>query len=172
LVIAWHLGERDRVNTEDVVSKIRWAMVPGWFYLITDSPQACHRAIDVGMYDRANQSQVVMLFSNRLDRGSDSYSPAKFICLKKGAAIGMPDLDRAGTSHLERRNGTLRQPCKGLTRLTYAFSKTWDSLHAALPLHHAHHNFCRIHSSLRITPAMVAAIPDRIGGIQDLISTL
>src|SRR4051794_36603020 len=50
--------------------------------------------------------------------------------------------------------GTLRQWCKRLTRLTYAFSKKWENLRAALALHFAHYNFCRIHSSLRLTPAM------------------
>jgi hypothetical protein len=48
---------------------------------------------------------------------------------------GDPDLDRDGTSHAERKNGTLSQWCKRLTRLTYAFSKKWDNLDAALALH-------------------------------------
>jgi hypothetical protein len=41
--------------------------------------------------------------------------------------------------------------CKRLTRLTYAFSKKWDNLKAALALHFAHYNFCRVHGSLRVT---------------------
>jgi transposase-like protein/IS1 family transposase len=172
LVVAWHLGKRDRVNTEDFISKIRWATAPGWFDVSTDAFQPYETAIDAGLYDRANYSQVVKLFSNRLDRVSESYSPARFVCVQKDAVSGRPDLDRAGTSHVERKNGTLRQWCKRLTRLTYAFSKKWENLKAALALHFAHYNFCRVHGSLRITPAMAAGITDRVWAIEDLISTL
>ena len=59
---------------------------------------------------------------------------------------------------------------KRLTRLTYAFSKKWDNLKAALALHFAHYNFCRVHGSLRITPAMAAGITDHIWMIEELIA--
>ena len=86
--------------------------------------QPYESAIDAGLYDRANHSQVVKLFSNRLDRVSEGYKLADFIAVQKDAVSGDPDLDRAGTSHVERTNGTLRQWYKRLTRLTYAFSKS------------------------------------------------
>jgi transposase InsO family protein len=82
---------------------------------------------------------------------------------------GTPDLSRASTSHVERKNGSLRQWCKRLTRLTYAFSKKWENLQSALALHFAYYNFCRVHSSLRVTPAMEAGITDRIWTLADLI---
>jgi hypothetical protein len=78
-------------------------------------------------------------------------------------------MDRASTSHVECTNGTLRQWCKRLTRLTYAFSKRWDNLNATLALHFAHYNFCRIHGSLRITPAMAAGITDHVWDLTELI---
>ena len=72
--------------------------------------------------------------------------------------MGHPSKARACTSHVERQNGTLRQWCKRLTRMTYAFSKSRENLQAALALHFAYHNFCRVlcrvRGSLRITPAM------------------
>lgn len=78
--------------------------------------------------------------------------------------------DRAGTSHVERKNGTLRQWCKRQTRLTYAFSRSWDNLRAALALHFAYYNLCRIHGSLRITPAMAAGIADHVWTLEELIA--
>jgi hypothetical protein len=48
------------------------------------------------------------------------------------------------------------------TRLTNAFSKKLDNLKAAISLHFAWYNFCRIHSSLRVTPAMAAGISDHV----------
>ena len=172
LVIAWHLGKRDRVNTEDFVSKIRWATAPGWFDVSTDAFQPYESAIDAGLYDRANHAQIVKLFSTHLDRVPESYNPAKFVSVAKDTVSGMPNLDRASTSHVERKNGTLRQWCKRLTRLTYAFSKSWDNLKAALALHFAYYNFCRVHSAIRVTPAMEAGIADRVWTLSDLISPL
>jgi hypothetical protein len=58
---------------------------------------------------------------------------------------------------------------KRLTRLTYAFSKKWENLQAALALHFAHYDFVRIHGSLRVTPAMAAGIADHVWTIEDLI---
>lgn len=78
-------------------------------------------------------------------------------------------MKRSCTSHVERQNGTLRQWCKRLTRLTYAFSKKWSNLRSALSLHFAFYNFCRIHGTLRVTPAMEAGITDRVWDIKDLI---
>jgi hypothetical protein len=57
-----------------------------------------------------------------------------------------------------------------LTRLTNAFSKKWENLNAALALHFAYYNLCRVHKSLRVTPAMEADIADHVWTIQELIS--
>ncbi len=84
--------------------------------------------------------------------------------------FGDPDFDLICTSHIERQNGSLRQWCKRLTRLTYAFSKKWDNLKAALALHFAYYNFCRVHRSIKMTPAMAAGITDRVWGIADLLA--
>ncbi|MBI3696247.1 MAG: IS1 family transposase, partial [Acidobacteria bacterium] len=100
--------------------------------------------IDAGLYDRANYSQVVKLYEHQVEEGRERYSPGNFVCVQKEAILGNPDLDRASISHVERKNGTLRQWCKRLTRLTYAFSKKWENLKAALALHFAHYNFCRV----------------------------
>jgi hypothetical protein len=70
-------------------------------------------------------------------------------------------MDRACTSHVERNNSTL-QWCRRLTKSTYAFSKKWENLKAALALHFAHYNFCRIHGKLRVTPAIEAGITDHM----------
>lgn len=64
------------------------------------------------------------------------------------------------------------QWCKRLTRLTCAFSKKWENLQAALALHFAYYNLCRIHGKLRITPAMAAGVTDHVWGLDELIATL
>jgi hypothetical protein len=74
------------------------------------------------------------------------------------------------TSHVERQNLTMRMAIRRFTRLTNAFSKKLDNLKAACALHFAYYNFCRIHQTLRITPAMQAGITDHIWTIAELLS--
>ena len=68
--------------------------------------------------------------------------------------MGRPDPSRICTSIVERQNLTIRMQMRRLTRLTNAFSKKWDNLWSAYCLHFAYYNFCRIHRTLRVTPAM------------------
>jgi hypothetical protein len=76
------------------------------------------------------------------------------------------------TSHVERQNLTIRMMCRRFTRLTNAFSKKLANLKAALALHFAYYNFCRVHATLRVTPAMAAEVTDRVWNLRDLISEL
>jgi len=168
LVVAWHLGKRDQVSTDNFISKVRWATADERFEMCTDGFSPYTYAIDAGLSDRADYSQVVKVYS-KTEEGRERYRPGSFVTVEKAAIIGNPDMDRACTSHVERKNGALRQWCKRLTRLTYAFSKKWDNLKAALALHFAHYNFCRVHGSLRITPAMAAGIADHVWKIDELI---
>jgi hypothetical protein len=84
--------------------------------------------------------------------------------------MGEPDRKRICTSHIERQNLTMRMQIRRLTRLTNAFSKKWENLWAALCLHFAWYNFCRIHQTLRITPAMAAGITDHVWDLTELLS--
>jgi len=169
LVVAWHLGRRDRINTENFIAKVRQATAPGRFEICTDGFEPYVNAIADGLGDRADYSQIIKVYSKQ-EEGRERYSPGEFVTLEKKAIIGEPDMERACTSHVERQNGTLRQWCKRLTRLTYAFSKNWDNLKAALALHFAYYNFCRVHSALRVTPAMEAGITDRVWNVADLLA--
>jgi hypothetical protein len=74
------------------------------------------------------------------------------------------------TSFVERQNLTMRMSIRRMTRLTNAFSKKLDNLKAACALHFAYYNFCRIHQSLRVTPAMEAGIADHAWKIRELLA--
>jgi hypothetical protein len=83
--------------------------------------------------------------------------------------LGTPDPKRICTSHVERQNLSIRMGMRRMTRLTNAFSKKWGNLKAAYALWFAFYNFCRVHQSLRVTPAMAAGIADRVWEVGDLI---
>jgi len=97
------------------------------------------------------------------------YSPARMVEAVPVAVSGDPDPSKICTSHVERQNLTMRMQIRRLTRLTNAFSKKLENHKAAIALHFAYYNFCRIHGSLRVTPAMEAGIADHVWTIQDLL---
>jgi IS1 family transposase/transposase-like protein len=168
LVVAWHLGKRNRENTAVFISKVRRATsADDIFDVSTDAWPAYLPEIDSQLGDRANYSTVVKVYDKPED-GRERYSPGNFVTVEKTVQLGCPQIDRACTSHVERKNGSLRQWCKRLTRLTYAFSKKRENLRAALALHFWYYNFARVHSSLRITPAMAGNVTDRIWSLEDL----
>ncbi len=79
------------------------------------------------------------------------------------------DQDLICTSHIERQNLTIRMAMRRLTRLTNGFSKNWENLKAAYAFHFAYYNFCRVQSTLRVTPAMPSGITDHVWEIRELL---
>ena len=86
--------------------------------------------------------------------------------------MGEPDMAHVSTSYVERANLTMRMGMRRFTRLTNAFSKKCANLEHAVALHFMHYNFCRVHQTLRVTPAMAAGISDRVWELSDLIALM
>jgi IS1 family transposase len=169
LVVAWHLGKRDRNNTYEFIAKVRKATAENNFDISTDAWPSYVPEIDLQLSDRANQSVVVKVY-DKPEKGRERYSPGNFVTVEKSVGSGTPDLRRACTSHVERKNGSLRQWCKRLTRLTYALSKKKENLRAALALHFWFYNFARVHSGLRVTPAMESGVADHVWSIEEMMN--
>src|SRR6266705_313924 len=79
-----------------------------------------------------------------------------------------PDPERICTSIVERSNLSVRMGTRRFTRLTNAFSKKWENHWAAVALWFGFYNFCRVHKSLRVTPAMQAGITDHVWDLSEL----
>jgi hypothetical protein len=58
------------------------------------------------------------------------------------------------------------------TRLTNAFSKKVENLAHNVALYFMYYNFCRIHQTLRITPAMEAGISDHVWEVEEILSMM
>src|ERR1019366_5436950 len=95
-------------------------------------------------------------------RAEGRYSPSPMVETIVKIRDGRPDPRHISTSYVERQNLTIRMAIRRFTRLTNAFSRKLDNHKAACALHFAYYNFCRIHKSLRVTPAMEAGITDHI----------
>jgi len=169
LILAWHLGHKDMADTVAFTEKLRHA-TQGNFQINTDGFPAYKDAV---VYSLGAQSvdfaQITKIYKSNPDKET-RYSPGVCVGCAKVAVFGNPDLKQASTSHVERQNLTVRMTMRRMTRLTNAFSKKWLNLRWAYALQFAYYNFCRIHLSLRITPAMQAGITDHIWTIQELIS--
>jgi len=66
----------------------------------------------------------------------------------------------------------MRMQMRRFTRLTNAFSKKIENHGHAIALHYMHYNFCRVHQTLRVTPAMEAEITGHIWSIKEVVSLL
>jgi hypothetical protein len=100
------------------------------------------------------------------------YSPAECMGCRTIPMIGNPKARDISTSFVERQNLTMRMQMRRFTRLTNAFSKKIDNLGYAVALHFMHYNFCRVHQTLRVTPAMEAGVSDHVWTLNELVGLL
>ena len=168
LILAWHLGKRNRQDTLAFITKLRRA-TDGIFQLTTDGWPSYLDAVERVFGTDIHFAQLVKVYAATRD-GEQRYSPAEVVDVEIVPRIGMPDYERICTSHVERQNLTMRMQIRRLTRLTNAFSKKWENLRAAVALHFAYYNFCRIHQSLRVTPAMEAGLTDHVWELRELLA--
>jgi hypothetical protein len=100
------------------------------------------------------------------------YSPAECIGVRMARIEGNPDPKHVSTNFAERQNRALRMSNRRFTRLTDAFSKKLENHALSVALHYMHYNFCRIHKTLRITPAMAAGVTDRAWSVADIVAII
>jgi hypothetical protein len=83
-----------------------------------------------------------------------------------------PPNEHISTSHVERQNLTMRMSMRRFTRLTNGFSKKIENHGYSLALHYMYYNFCRIHKSLRVTPAMEAGVTNHLWSVEEIADLL
>lgn len=175
LVPCWQVGDRSAVTAYDFLCLLR-SQISGRFQLSTDSHRAYVATIpDVFDKGEIDYATVYKIFGN-LPQGSITtqtrYSPAICKGTVKTVMVGNPDEKHISTSYIERQNLTMRMSMRRYTRLTNGFSKKLENLIHALSLHYMHYNFCRVHQSLRVTPAMETGISDHVWGVEEVIGLL
>ncbi len=170
LILAWHLGHRTTEDTFIFTNKLAHA-TKGNFQINTDGFQPYKEAVVYSLGARSvDFSQVIKIYRDS-PTPETRYSPSKCIGCDKVSVWGNPDLEKASTSHSERQNLTVRMSMRRMTRLTNAFSKKWLNLKWAYALQFGYYNYCRVHSTLRVTPCMEQGITDHVWTIQELITT-
>lgn len=120
--------------------------------------------IDYAMLDK--------IYNAPPNKGTTRYSPAECCGTRKIKVKGNPDMKQVSTSFVERQNLTMRMSMRRMTRLTNAFSKKIENQAHAVALHFMHYNFCRIHQTLRVTPAMEAGVADHVWSMEEIVDLL
>ena len=128
---------------------------------------AVERAFGVGV----DFATLIKLYGPAPD-AAKRYSPPTCVGARKERWTGNPDSKHVNTSCVERQNLTMRMSMRTLTRLTNAFSKRIDNHCHALALYFVWYNFVRIHTSLRVTPAMAAGVSDRLWEMKDIVELI
>jgi len=104
--------------------------------------------------------------------GEARYSAAKCIGTRTSEISGNPDPEHISTSYIERQNLTLRMMNRRFTRLTNAFSKKIENHVHAIALYAFHYNFCKIHKTLRVIPAMEAGLTNHVWETEEMVALL
>src|SRR5580698_874879 len=115
---------------------------------------------------------LVKIYGAETKPGENRYSPAQCMGSRKAIVSGMTEVQHILTSHTDRQNLTMWMQMRRFTRLTNGFSKKLENHEAAIALHFMHCNFCRVHQTLRVTPAMEAGIADHVWSLQEIVALL
>jgi IS1 family transposase len=166
-IISWRVGKRNGENCRAFLADLR-SRVLGVPEISSDGfpayPDAVERAFGIdctfGTIEKHYAVETAVEAARR-------YSPAAVVSVTMTDVVGSPA--RISTSYVERQNLTLRMQQRRFTRLTNAFSKKLENHVAAVALYVAHYNFCRVHETLRVTPAMQLGVTDHIWTIGELV---
>jgi len=169
LVLGWHLGRRTAQDADIFMEKLA-AATGGNFQLSTDGFNAYPNAVEYNFGARVDYAQLVKEFGQEGGEEQRRYAPPRLIGAEKITVYGTPDEARICTSHVERANWTLRGHLRRMTRLSNGFSQKRANLRAALALYFGYYNFCRMHGTIRMTPAMAAGITRKPWAMADLLA--
>jgi transposase-like protein/IS1 family transposase len=167
LILAWHLGRRNAEHTLEFTEKLRVATT-GRFQITTDGWGPYPDSIKYSLGTRVDFAKLIKVYRSGT-QGEGRYSPAEIVSTEVVPVMGRPNRKRICTSHIERQNLSIRMGMRRMTRLTNGFSKKWQNLRAAYACWFAFFNFCRVHKTLRVTPAMEAGITDHIWSVRELL---
>jgi len=170
LILSYFVGDRGRDCALAFMMDLRMR-VKGAPQITTDQWKSYIPAVEQAFGRYVDFAQLIKIFKST-PGGPGRYSPGEFCCTQTEIRHGNPDPKHISTSYVERQNLTMRMSMRRFTRLTNAFSKKLDNHLHALALYFVFYNFCRIHKSLRVSPAMAAGVSGRLWSLEDVVAKI
>ena len=170
LLISYLVGGRDGEYAMALMDDLR-SRLANRVQLTTDGHSAYLEAVEGAFGGDVDYAMLVKIYG-QTPEGVRRYSPPECIGTRKTRIEGNPDRDHVSTSYVERQNLTMRMHMRRFTRLTNAFSKKVENHAHAVALHAMFYNFCRVHKTLRVTPAMEAGLTGHVWGTDDIVGLL
>ena len=162
LMIAYTVGGRDADVAFAFIEDLR-SRLANRVQLTTDGWGAYQPAVGYEFgADGVDYAMLVKIYGEPDQEDQRRYSPAKCLAVEQRQVYGDPDPAAISTSHVERHNLSMRMGMRRFTRLTNAFSKKVENHYLMVALYMLHYNWVRVHSSLRVTPAMEAGLTDTL----------
>jgi IS1 family transposase len=176
LVPCWHVGKRSANDAYWFINDLQPRLAHR-VQLTSDGLKAYVEAVEGAFGSEIDFAQLVKLYGNENASKQNMpaevrYSPPVCTGTRKTRISGQPDPRLISTSFIERQNLTLRMANRRFTRLTNGYSKKLENHKHMLAIHFMHYNFCRIHHSLRVTPAMEAGISDHVWNLEEVVSLI
>lgn len=140
--------------------------------ITTDGNRVYLDAIEDAFGADIDYAMLQKIYGAPSDEETRRYSPAKCIGCDLKVVSGDPDPKHVSTSYVERQNLTMRMHMRRFTRLTNRHSKKIENHCHAVALHYMYYNFCRIHQTLRVTPAMESGLAQHAWSIEELVRLL
>lgn len=171
LIPAWYVGDRDSEAAMFFMDNLAKRLARR-VQLTSDGHKPYLEAVEGAFGADIDYAMLIKIYGAAPEGPQRRYSPAECIGARKQRIEGNPNPSKISTSYAERNNGIIRQHCKRYARLTLAFSKKLENHAYAFALHTMYHNFVKISSAHRLTPAMAAGVESRLWEIGDIVKVV
>jgi IS1 family transposase len=169
LVPSFMVGNRDAQSAKIFIDDLKDRLA-NRVQLTTDGLRVYLEAVEGAFGADIDYAQLVKIYGATQEE--TRCSPAECIGCETKIIQGQPDEKHISTSYVERQNLTMRMRMRRFTRLTNGFSKKIENHAYALALFYMHYNFCYVHQTLRVTPAMEAGISDHVWSLEEVAALI
>ncbi len=171
LIISYTLGDRGAATAQAFMQDVA-SRISNRIQLTTDGHRVYADAVEGAFGADIDYAMLVKIYGASNDNPESRYSPATCIGCRTGVLNGDPNPEYISTSFVERQNLSMRMGMRRFTRLTNGFSKKLENHGHMVALYFMHYNFCRVHKTLRVTPAMEAGLTDHVWSVEELLCVL